>query len=124
MVEINPKTSNLDYDIVDNYFKIKEEISLLEVKLKPLNKDIKSFMEEQNIEEIKIKGYKVKLKTKHIATPEFIQLLKQNNLHHLIDETFPIKLFNKACKELNIGVGARCRYLTPHKSKWLYVEKE
>lgn len=112
----------LDYKLIDEYFKLKEEIDRIEIKIKPLRDVIKRHMAENNLDKMEMGKYNIELKIKYVATQKFIDLLKEKNLRHYIVESCPIRLFRIACKDLNIGVGGMPAYLELHPSRWLYVK--
>lgn len=95
----------LDYKVADDYFKLKEDFDRIKLEMKPLRDKIKTYMDENNLDELSVDKYKIRLKIKYEATQDFINLLRNNNLEHYIVERCPTAMFNKACKELEIGVG-------------------
>lgn len=109
---------------VEKYYNLQSKISGLKENLSALNNEIKLEIDKIGRRRINIGGkYMVEVKAKNRVSNDFIKLLKENNLGYLIKESCGMKEFEKGCKEMDIKVGSRGKYVIPIKSKWLYVTK-
>ncbi len=96
-------TLSFNEEYIEEYYNKRNEYNKLNKEVSAASKEIKDKMRQCGIISASTDNYNIVLQQVHEVSPEFLKVLRANNLDYLIKESCAMTDYRAACKLLGIN---------------------